>query len=269
MEIKQISQSVAEYFIKKYHYSKILPKLTKYYLGYFIDDNLVGVLTLGWGTQPLQTIRKIFYNHKLSTNDYLEIGKMCFLPQMNSNKSFGSQTLSQTFNWVKQNTNCLFIYTMADGIMGKCGYVYQAASMTYLGSFKTQVYMDLQTNEKIHPRSAKILLKENAKLLGVEKVCWLTEDFCKQKGIAKISGLMFRYIKPLNKKAKKILDQYDEYKNLTYPKDKDLIFEQRIEQGKFARISKPNFDMNIQKYNVQKGKQKPIQLDLFDNFEGI
>ena len=76
MEIKPIHKNTAIPFIQQYHYSKILPRLTKWYLGYYEGDSLVGVITLGWGTQPLQTIQKIFYKDDVITTDYFEIGKM-------------------------------------------------------------------------------------------------------------------------------------------------------------------------------------------------
>ena len=239
-------------FIQKYHYSKILPRITKHYLGFFLEDKLCGVVTLGWGTQPLQTIKKIFYNHDLVTKDYLEIGKMCFLPEFNGDKNFGSIVISKLVKWMKENTECKFLYTLADGIMGKAGYVYQASNFVYIGKFKTQVYMDTKTGEKIHPRSAKELLKENAEFDNVEKRFWLTHDFCVHKGIDKINGLMFRYIYPLNKEAKKILGAYDEYLSNKNPKECDLIFEKRVENGKFEKICKPDFNMNVFNYNFQK-----------------
>lgn len=236
MRIKEIEKDKAIDFVYKYHYSQIMPKLTKYWLGVYEEKELLGVITLGWGTQPLGTIKKLFPNHDLKSSDYLEIGKMCFLPKCNSNKSFGTQAISLLTKWVKQNTNCLFLYTMADGIMGKCGYVYQASSMVYLGSFETQVYYDENTHEKMHPRSVKTLLEENAKMVGKDHLCWLTQDYCKIKGISKIVGLMFRYITPLNKQAKRILESYPKYKNLPYPKDKDLIFKKRIESNIYIYI---------------------------------
>lgn len=253
MEIRQIDKNVAISFVKSYHYSKIMPRLTKHYLGFYEENELCGVVTLGWGTQPLQTIKKIFYAHNLKTEDYFEIGKMCFLPKYNNNKNFGSRVCSMLIKWMKENTNCLFLYTLADGIMGKCGYVYQASNFRYIGNFKTSVYMDTATGEKIHPRSAKQLLIENAEWEGKKKVFWLTDAFCKYKGIDKINGLMFRYIYPLNDRAKRILKKYPEYQNRENPKDKDLIFERRISNGKFERITQPNFNMNVFNYNYQNG----------------
>ena len=259
MEIKRINKSDAIIFIHNYHYSKILPRLTKEYLGVFENKTMIGVVTLGWGTQPLQTITKIFNNHDFKSSDYYEIGKMCFLPRVN-NSNYGSKIMSILIKWVKNNTNTLFLYTLADGIMGKCGYVYQASNFKYIGKFKTSVYYDNNTGEKIHPRSAKELCIENAKHENKNKVFWLTHDFCKYKNIDKINGLMFRYIYPLNKKAIKVLKYYPKYLNNKNPKDLDLVFEKRIEKGKFIKIDKPDFNMNVFKHNYQKYNDEPLQL---------
>jgi hypothetical protein len=250
--LQEIQKNIAVEFIQKYHYSKILPRLTKFYIGvFFPNSELCGVITLGWGTQPLGTIRKIFYRHDLKTTDYFEIGKMCFIPSLNNSNS-GSYILKLLMVWLKENTEIKFIYTLADGIMGKCGYVYQASNFYYIGNFKTSVYYDTQTGEKIHPRSAKKLCEENARLLGKKKVFWLTSDFCSLKKIDKINGLMFRYILPIDKKSKRILSNYPEYINNKNPKDKDLVFERRIGNGKFEKINKPNFNMGVFNHNYQK-----------------
>ena len=160
-----------------------MPRLNKFYLGFFIEGRLSGVAALGWGTQPLQTIRKLFPCHVLRTTDYIEIGKMCFLPDLNNTQCFGSLAISQMVKWLKANTRYLYLYTLADGIMGKCGYVYQASNFQYVGSFTTSVYRDSLTGEKIHPRSARLLLEENAAFDGVAKRYWLTFGYCQYKGI--------------------------------------------------------------------------------------
>ena len=248
--IKEIPKEEAICFIRQYHYSKIIPKLCKYFLGIFSEEKLLGVVELGWGTQPLQTIRKLFSDANLKTKDYLEIGKMCFLPEMNQNNYFGSRTLSALIKWLRDYTDCLFLYTLADGIEGKCGYVYQASIFFYCGYFKTSVYRDSRTLEKIHPRSARILLEENARFENVAKKHWLTQEFCEFKGIEKINGRMFRYIYPLTNEAKKLLEAYP-YQRQNYPKDKDLRFEKRIAYRKYEKIPQPTFDRQICFYNTQ------------------
>ena len=55
-DIKEISKEEALNMIQKYHYSNTLPKINKYFLGFFLEKELVGVVTLGWGTRPRHTI---------------------------------------------------------------------------------------------------------------------------------------------------------------------------------------------------------------------
>lgn len=250
MELSEIHKNIAVPFIQKYHYSKILPRLTKKYIGYYENDELVGIVTLGWGTQPLQTIKKIFYKHDYITTDYYEIGKMCFRPDKNGS-NFGSKAISLLVQWLKDNTDIKFLYTMADGIMGKCGFVYQASNFKYIGSFKTDVYMDKNTGEKIHPRSAKQLLIQNAIFSNKETVFWLTHDFCEYKGIERIRGLMFRYMYPIDKRSRRVLNSYKEYRDLKNPKEEDLYFERRVESGVYEEIPQPNFNMDVFNYNFQ------------------
>ena len=184
MEVVEIDKHTAINFVHQFHYSKILPRLTKYYLGIYENNELQGVFTLGWGTQPLHTIKKIFYKHDMVSENYIEIGKMCFLPKCN-NSNFGSRAIKEVVKWLKSNTNIMFLYTLADGIMGKCGYVYQASNFIYIGKFKTSVYMNTRTGEKIHPRSAKQLCKENAFLKEKRKYFGLPMNFANTKELTK------------------------------------------------------------------------------------
>jgi hypothetical protein len=252
LTVRELDPEAAISFIRAYHYSKVLPRLCRHFLGFYKAGELSGVVALSWGTQPLQTIRKIFPRHSLLTADYLEIGKMCFLPEENGNGYFGSLALSALIGWLRSNTDCLFLYTLADGIEGKCGYVYQAANFRYLGSFTTSVYRDAATGEKIHPRSAGALLAENAALDHVQRRHWLTHDFCAMKGIEKINGRMFRYIYPLTKQARELLDSYPEYAAIPYPKNRDLSFSVRTGHRQYEQIPPPRFNRDICNYNPQK-----------------
>ena len=88
--IKRVDWRVATLFVQERHYSPVMPRLTKHWLGTYVDDKLVGVLTLGWGTRPKHTIQKLF--PELDTKDYYEIGKMCMDESMPRNSE--SQMLS-------------------------------------------------------------------------------------------------------------------------------------------------------------------------------
>ena len=48
--IKEISKEDALRMIRKYHYSNTLPKINKYFLGFSLEAELVGVVTLGVST---------------------------------------------------------------------------------------------------------------------------------------------------------------------------------------------------------------------------
>ena len=107
--INEISRAYATDFIQSLHYSKIMPKLTKHFLGCYLENELVGVLTLGWGTQPKATIAKLFEG--LDTKDYYEIGKMCMKEEMTKNSE--SQMISAVVGWMKNNCpEKQFLYTV-------------------------------------------------------------------------------------------------------------------------------------------------------------
>ena len=257
-EIKEITKGYATEFIQSLHYSKTMPRLTKHFLGCYLENELVGVLTLGWGTQPKATIAKLFEG--LDTKDYYEIGKMCMKEEMPKNSE--SQMISAVVKWMKVNTpERQFLYTWADGIMGKPGYVYQAANFLYGGFIWTQIYIS-EKNEKIHQRSAKRLCEENVQFklkrepdffVGKkgEKIYWLTQDFLDYKNILKVHGKQFRYILPLNKKSRKLLKKSKVNWNLNYPKDNDLIWKKSTKEGKKQLKELPYIDSNMTEYNTK------------------
>ena len=247
MLVREINKYDAIEFIQQHHYSPIMPRLTKHYLGVFVHERLRGVLTLGWGTQPRQTINKMFDG--LESDSYWEIGKMCMDDDMPRNSE--SQMLSLVIRWIKQqHPSKLFLYTMADGIMGKCGYVYQASNFLFGEKYWTQVYM-MNNGEKLHPRSAKELCKENARIAGKERVFWLTTDFMQSRGIRKIEGFMFRYIFPLNKRAKRLLKHSNLVWTRNYPKDSDLLWRDVTDRKSMQYIEQPPFTYGSAMYNKQ------------------
>ena len=257
-QIKEVSRSYATDFIQSLHYSKIMPKLTKHFLGCYLKNELVGVLTLGWGTQPKATIAKLFDG--LDTKDYYEIGKMCMKEEMPKNSE--SQMISAVVKWMKVNTpERQFLYTWADGIMGKPGYVYQSANFLYGGFIWTQIYIS-DKGEKIHPRSARKLCEENVQFklerepdffVGKkgERIYWLTQDFLDYKNILKVHGKQFRYILPLNKKARKLLKKSNVEWNLNYPKGNDLVWNKSTKDGKKRLESMPKIDSDMTEYNTK------------------
>lgn len=282
-EIREVTREQATELVQANHYSPVMPKLTKHWLGVFRENALVGVVTLGWGTRPLHTIQKII-NKDMESKHYYEIGKMCMLDSEPRNSE--SQMISVLVRWIKNNhPDVMFLYTLADGIMGKCGYVYQAANFYYGGEYWTDSYMSAK-GEKVHPRSTRLLCKENwnwhynenspgfrrefkdnhdAKVrkaivegsqLPKEKVFWLTPEFMNHIGMKKIKGKMFRYIYPLNKKAKKVLLKKSntvwKIGSGVYPKESngDLQWKQMVARKKYEIMSDiPKWNLKVVEHN--------------------
>lgn len=284
-EVKEVTREEATELVQVNHYSPVMPKLTKHWLGIFRSDELVGVVTLGWGTRPLHTIQKIV-NKDMESKHYYEIGKMCMLDSEMKNAE--TQMISQVIRWIKNNCpDVKFLYTLADGIMGKCGYVYQAANFYYGGEYWTDSYMSSK-GEKVHPRTTRKLCKDNwlwhydERSSGFsqefkdnhdrkvqlalenntkppkEQVFWLTPEFMNHIGMKKIKGKMFRYIYPLNKKAKKILIKKSETKWVigsgVYPKESngDLQWKQMVGRKKYEVIpSMPKWNLKVVEHNIK------------------
>jgi len=290
-EVMEIDKILATKFVQKYHYSPVMPAITKHYLGFFLDGDLKGALTLGWGTKPRHTFNKMFptvgilekedgkFVHDL-TDWYYEIGKMCLSSDLNDNKGAGSQLVSATIKWLKNNTKCQYLYTMADGIMGKCGFVYQASNFYYGEKYFTSVYV-MKNGEKLHPRTSKDLCRENAQFLvdrhgedilmeykadpktGERYPRWFTLDFCKHKGIRRIDGLMFRYLYPLNKRAKRMMKQSSMNWGKNYPKSIDLEWFDVTDRKNKKSVPHPDFKMNMDNIEYNKNIHEIANLDAF------
>ena len=101
-----------------------MPRITKLAIGGFREDSLVAGVSFGYGSRPRHTIQKLFPS--LDTKDYLEIGKMCLDDRepKNSESWFLARAISITR---KQFPAVKLIFTWADALWGKPGYIYQAS----------------------------------------------------------------------------------------------------------------------------------------------
>lgn len=225
--IKEIDKLTALDMIKKYHYSNSLPRLNKVYLGFYLDDELVGAVTLGWGTRPLHTIKKLFPS--LYTKDYFEIGRMCMNDDMPRNSE--SQMLKALVKWIKINyPEKKILFTWADGLYKKVGYVYQASNFLYASYSEGELYS--KGDEKIHPRSFKKILEiKNDSRITVRP----TMDQMKKLDIKHYKGKQFRYVFFLCNKSerKKLMNESLVDLNRNYPKEKDLELRQHIGKRKW------------------------------------
>lgn len=263
--VKEISKEIALSMIQKYHYSNTLPKLNKHFIGFYLNNELVGVVTLGWGTRPLHTIKKIFPS--LGTKDYYEIGRMCMTEEMPRNSE--SQMIKKLISWIKINEpDIKVLFTWADGIMGKVGYVYQSCSFLYAGYNLTDIY--LKDGIKIHPRQMTYYFKKtNDTRKGVRP----TFEQTLENDIQHIVGKQFKYLTFLCSKVekKKLLKECLANLNYNYPKEKDLYWKKQIDKGKYEQCGKPYYktDFSMSNRNIIKlnDKKEGEQMTMFDYLE--
>lgn len=261
-EVKEISKELALEMIQKYHYSNTLPKLNKHFIGFYLNDELVGVVTLGWGTRPLHTIKKIFPS--LETKDYYEIGRMCMTEEMPRNSE--SQMISKLIKWIKQNDpKVKVLFTWADGVMGKAGYVYQSCSFLYGGYSLTDIY--LQDGIKIHPRQTKMLFVKDKN--DKRKTIRPTYEQMQENNMIHIRGRQFKYLTFLCSKVEKkhLLKECLIELNYKYPKNESLMWEMQTGKGKWEQCDKPYYKTDFNKDNkeiVKVNTQIEIQKTIFD-----
>ena len=200
--IKEIGFELAAAFVLKYHYSKVMPRQTKICLGFYKGEKgpLVGVMTLGWGVRPKDTIRRLFPS--LNSKDYLEIGKLCVVDSEPKNSE--SRILSLAIWWLRKNRPDLkVLFTWADALWGKPGYIYQAANFYYGGHIWTEVYMD-KNGVRFHPRQLKAkMLSEGMTKSEIRKSFPANNEIgcgrpkkeqLAQRGWKQVFGMQFRYV---------------------------------------------------------------------------
>jgi hypothetical protein len=233
--VKEISKDTALSMIRKY--SNTLPKLNKHFVGFFLEEELVGVITLGWGTRPRHTIQNIFPS--LDTKDYFEIGRMCMTDEMPRNSE--SQMIHALTSWLRQtHPQIKVLFTWADGMLGKVGYVYQSCSFLYAGYYLTDMYM--KDGVKIHPRQMKSFLVPKG--VKDERITVRpTFEQQKQFGISHFKGKQYKYLMFLCGKSEKKRLLKEALCPLTreYPKEDDLLWKTQNETGKWIASDKPPY----------------------------
>lgn len=233
LDLREIEKDLAKDFIFANHYSSSLPRLNKKFLGFYLEEELVGVMTLGWGTRPKETIKKIF--PELDTPDYYEIGRMAMLDKMPRNSE--TQMISTAVKWLKLNTKIKVLFTWADGFYGKAGYVYQAASFRYLGFSNTDTY--LKDGMKLHVRSVMKKFSKGGKVGNRP-----TFEETQANNMKQIRGRQFKYIFILHKRDRHL---YEKVKILPNPKEKDLEWKEKLGKRNWVIIGNPKSNKDYPK----------------------
>lgn len=221
-----VGRASAAMLVQRCHYSKVMPRITKGCIGGWVNGRLMGVMTLGYGTRPLHTIRIMFPG--LTCEDYLELGKFCIDDAMPRNSE--SQFLARAVPMIKAAfPNVLLLFSWADGILGKPGYVYQAANWYYGGFIWTECYLDVD-GVRIHPRTLQGLTADGP---GRGPRDYNTTVAAK---LTRWRGKQFRYVLPLcGRRAWRELQASSpfEWRQGGYPKDGDCVWREQVGYGEY------------------------------------
>lgn len=235
--VREIDRSAALDMVRRWHYSDTLPRINRHFIGCFENGVLVGVVTLGYGTRPRHTIQALFPS--LDTPDYLEIGRMCMTDDMPRNSE--SQMLSLTAKWLRSNEpNVKVLFTWADGIMGKPGYVYQACSFLYAGRIESEIYE--RNGTKIHPRGIKSLVCDTPSA-DKRKTVRPSRQQMRELGIEHYKGFQFRYLRFLcgKREKRRLIAECTVPLSRDYPKAQDLAWRHyNLQEGRWVPCDKPN-----------------------------
>ena len=191
---------------------------------------------------------------------------MCMTEEMPRNSE--SQMLSQLVKWIHRNLPELkILFTWADGMLGKVGYVYQACSFIYAGYSVGEFY--LRDGVKIHVRQTGGVFRNNSD--DKRKTIRPNKDQMKEFNIEHYKGKQYRYIKFLCSKTekKKLIKECLIPLNNPRPKDSDLSwYKKDLETGVWIKTGKPNYKTdfnNLSRTDTLKLKESKIkQLSIFD-----
>ena len=205
-----IPLSLAKGFVAAHHYAIHVPPHCLLNLGCFKGQEVVGVALWGYGVRPRHTIQRLFPS--LGTKDYYELNRLCLLDSEPRNSETQFLRLCRRFIH-KRNPCRIVLFSWADGMRGKPGYVYQADNWFYGGFIQTEFYITTE-NEVVHPR---LLITRYGKR---------NKAFTRSLGLRKVWGRQFRYCRFLcsHGRRKQLLAESPIDWTQPYPKKKDCIW---------------------------------------------
>jgi hypothetical protein len=209
VSVTVIPLAQAKEFVRRWHYAKVFPPHCLVNLGgRNAAGELVAVAMWGWGVRPRHTIQRLFPS--LGTADYLELNRLCLRDDQPRNSE--THFISRCADWIREcRPEVKLLFSWADGLRGKPGYVYQAASWLYGGYIKTDLYVDGRGGP-VHPR------------LMITRLGTRSRTEWTRQGFQKWRGYQFRYVRFLcgHRERKRLLRESPVRWHRQYPKRGDM-----------------------------------------------
>jgi hypothetical protein len=208
--VEPVPRSLMAAFVAAHHYAVRVPPHCLLSLGCFVGSDLVGVASWGFGVRPRHTIQRLFPS--LTTSDYYELNRLCMLDSEPRNGE--SHFLRLCREYIRQREpGRVVLFSWADGMRGKPGFVYQADNWLYGGFIRTEFYVTA-ANEVVHPRQV------------ITRCGRRDRAFTRSVGLRRVRGRQFRYCHFLcgHGLRKRLLRESPFRWGRAYPKKNDCVW---------------------------------------------
>lgn len=196
--VREIHRDTANTIIRSRHYSGTVVNNSYIHLGVFAGGELLGVLQYGYAMNPASGGGLV---EGTANDGWCELNRMWLSDDLPRNSE--SRAISASIRYIrKRYPKIAFIQSFADGRLGGCGIVYQAANFLYYGSHNS-VFWVLPDGTYVHNINMTDTVNNYARIAQTQK------HLAKQ-----VTHTQYRYIYWLDKRlqAKCKLPQ------LPYPK---------------------------------------------------
>ena len=231
--VEPVPRSLMADFVAAHHYAVRVPPHCLLSLGCFVGRDLVGVASWGYGVRPRHTIQRLFPS--LTTSDYYELNRLCMLDSEPGNGE--SHFLRLCREYIRRHEpGRVVLFSWADGMRGKPGYVYQADNWLYGGFIRTEFYVTAEY-EVVHPRQV------------ITRCGRRDRAFTRSVGLRRVRGRQFRYCHFLcgHGLRKRLLRESPFRWGQDYPKKDDCVWtfeggaETRAAEGSRESREPPRF----------------------------
>lgn len=205
--VKVIPASIANPFVKKYHYSGKTCTTSVLHFGAFLDGKLHGVLSYGGSIDKRKMMGIV---EGTGWNEFLELNRMVFDDYMPRNSE--SYCIGKTLRMIKkQAPQIKWVVSFADGCSCGDGTIYRASNFVLTDIRENHNLCMLPSGEKIHKMTLESNPTQPRKELGGKSYSQITggaNNFGKYVEFVKgkvLIGYQLRYIYFLDKKSREKL----------------------------------------------------------------
>ena len=144
--VRPIPKRVAKELLEREHYLHSLPGGTKLCFGAFVENRLLGALTLGVG--PFEAHSLVEGAHR---DDCVTLTRLWLSDDLPHNSE--SRVIGVVMRALRRHTSIRFVLSYADPEMGHIGVIYQATGWLYTGLSQATPLYDLGDGRARHGRT--------------------------------------------------------------------------------------------------------------------